>query len=147
MTVQSCVVQCITQFSANEKRETCEILWERREESSLEAGEVCDVEGGGWWGGVEMHPETGKAFAGWCSDCWRVLQPGQDDAGRSTSSAGKRGVTGPEVLHTLDSLPPPGVSQPSDDDDQHHLCMMCMDLNSRLDPFVEVSIGVLFITV
>lgn len=48
MTVQSCVVQCITQFSANEKRETCEILWERREESSLEAGEVCDVEGGGW---------------------------------------------------------------------------------------------------
>lgn len=39
-----------------------------------------------------------------------------------------------------------GVSQPSDDD-RHHLCMMCMDLNSRLDHFVEVLIGVLLITV
>lgn len=112
------------------------------EESSLEAGEVCDVEeGGGECVCAETHPETGRAFAGWCSDCWRDLQPGQDDAGRI--SGGHR----PEVLRSLDSLPPPGVSQPSDDDDQHHLCMMCMDLNSRLDPFVEVSIGVLFITV
>lgn len=51
----------------------------------------------------------------------------------------------PEPLYTLESLPPPEVSQPPDDD-QHHLCMMRMDLNSRLDPFVEVLIGVLVIT-
>lgn len=110
------------------------------EESSLEAGEVCDVEAG-----VrrrirkhEKRSQGGAQIVGEFVSRGRMMQ-----GGVRRGSGGHR----PEVLHTLDSLPPPGVSQPSDDDDQHHLCMMCMDLNSRLDPFVDVFIGVLFITV
>lgn len=81
--------------------------------------------------------------------CWAFS--GEDGTGLTQRGAGdQREVWGPRAegtkSPTLDSLPPLGVSQPSDDD-QHHLCMMRMDLNSRLDPFVDVLIGVLFITV
>lgn len=80
--------------------------------------------------------------------CRQVLSfSGEDETGGGAGGQRAVWVTYWRLtLYTLDSLPPLGVSQPSDDD-QHHLCMMRMDLNSRLDPFIDVLIDVLFITV
>lgn len=49
-----------------------------------------------------------------------------------------------DMQYTLDSLCLHSEALQASEDD-HHLCMKCMDLNSRLDTFVKVLINVLII--